>query len=123
MSEEIQERRIFVCVKKRGDREASCARSGSLELISAMRTMLAQENIPASELDIRPCGCIDLCDDGPVLVSVSGSAAQEKKPPKLKKGKRGKLDARVSIKVKERELREILRDALRADVSREPSSR
>jgi (2Fe-2S) ferredoxin len=99
---------LFVCVRDRGSKGESCAGSGARHLLKEMQAMLDREGIAPRELILRPCGCLGLCSQGPVMVSVPGEAAARKKPPKWKKAKRGD----VYLRVEEREIRAILRSRL-----------
>lgn len=102
-------RSLFVCVRDRNGKGASCAGAGAREQLAQMRQMLAAEAIGRDELNVRPCGCLGLCKRGPVMVLAGGPAAQVKQPPKpRKKSARG-----VYTGVEASELREILREALR----------
>ena len=108
-SESATPRTLFVCVRDRGGKGASCAGSGSRALLTEMRTILASEQIGDDELALRACGCLGLCKQGPVLVAATGEKALEKKPPKVK-GK--KKSAAVFTQVADAEVREVLRSAL-----------
>ena len=101
---------VFICVRDRHGKGESCAGSGARALLSGMQAMLKAEGIGKDELALRPCGCLGLCKQGPVLVAATGKAAEGKKPPKVKKLKGDHaLHRRVSAK----ETRGILREALR----------
>jgi NADH:ubiquinone oxidoreductase subunit E len=112
MKEETQQRRIFVCVKDRGADGTSCAASGSRALITSMREALDRESIPSEELDVRPCGCLGLCSQGPVFAAVVGEGAAERKPAKLPRKKKRRANAGAYVKVERDELRGILRETL-----------
>ena len=105
-------RALFVCVRERDGKGASCAGSGARALLADMRSILADEGIGADELSLRPCGCLGLCKQGPVLVAAMGEAAREKKLPKLKKRLKKKISARVYTRVAQAEVRGVLRDAI-----------
>ena len=101
---------VFICVRDRHGKGESCAGSGARTLLSGMQAMLKAEGIGKDELALRPCGCLGLCKQGPVLVTATGKAAEGKKPPKAKKLKgENALYCRVSAK----DTRAILREALR----------
>ncbi|RRA47926.1 (2Fe-2S) ferredoxin domain-containing protein [Acidipila sp. EB88] len=102
-------RTLFVCVRDRNGKGASCAGSGARALLKDMQAILAGEGIAPSELLVRPCGCLGLCKQGPVLVAAAGAAALNRKPPKVKKGKK-RLG--VYTQVEPDEARLVLRDAL-----------
>ena len=100
-------RAVFVCVRDRHGKGASCAGSGARALLTGMRGMLAAEGIGPDELAVKPCGCLGLCKQGPVLLAATGRAAQAKKP-----GKPGKKGKGLWKRVQPAEAREILREAL-----------
>ncbi len=101
-------RSLYVCVRDRNGKGASCAGAGAREQLAQMREMLGAEAIGSDELNVRPCGCLGLCKRGPVMILASGTAAQAKQPRKPgKKGAHG-----VYTRVEGAELREILREAL-----------
>ena len=92
-------RTLFVCVREKGGKGRSCAGSGSRALLQQMQGMLSNEGVPEGELRVRPCGCLGLCKQGPVMVVAEGAAAQERKPPKVKKAKAKKKVAGVYTRV------------------------
>lgn len=96
------ERTLFVCVRDRHGKGASCAGSGSLALLKKMRAMLECEGIAEKELLPRACGCLGLCKQGPVMVAGVG-----RKPPKVKKKGKG-----VFTRVDTDEARDVLRKVL-----------
>ncbi len=98
-------RTLFVCVRNRHGKGASCAGSGALVLLKGMRAMLAEEEIGPDELAVRPSGCLGLCKQGPVMVAAGARVSKPSKP--RKKQKKG-----VWRKVEPGEMREVLREAL-----------
>lgn len=108
---------VFVCVRERGGKSASCAGSGARAVLSQIRAALGDEAIDPGELQVRPCGCLGLCKQGPVLMAASGIEAQQKKPRKPKK-KQGGVYTEVHAG---EDVRTILRDRLRtaAEAARE----
>ncbi len=96
------ERTLFVCVRDRHGKGASCAGSGSRALLKEMRAMLQREGIAEEELLPRACGCLGLCKQGPVMVAGVG-----RKPPKVKKKGKG-----VFTRVAADEARDVLRAVL-----------
>ena len=101
------QRTLFLCVRDRRGKGASCAASGARALLTEMQSLLRAENIGKDELLLRPVGCLGLCKRGPVLVAASGKAALEKKPPKP-----GKKASGVYTKVALKEARDVLREVL-----------
>ncbi len=100
-------RTLFVCVRNRHGKGASCAGRGALDLVRDARAMLAVEGIGPDELAVRPTGCLGLCKQGPVLLAAAGEVALAKKPRKPRKGSPG-----VHTLVAPEELREVVREAL-----------
>jgi len=74
--------RLFVCVKTRADGRPSCGAAGTAEIIRALRKELADRGRRACHIDVRPCGCVDRCDEGPVLLGFTGHMAEEAQPPR-----------------------------------------
>lgn len=74
--------RIFVCMKTRQDGRPSCGNAGTAEIMTALRMELAQRGQAAAHIDVRPCGCLDRCDKGPVLVGFTGTVAEAADPPR-----------------------------------------
>lgn len=74
--------RIFVCVKTRQDGRPACGNAGAAEIVAALRLELARRGQPAAHIDVRPCGCLDRCDQGPVLVGFTGTIAEAAVPPR-----------------------------------------
>ncbi len=101
-------RTLFVCVRNRHGKGVSCAGRGSRALIHQMRGLLEAESIGPEELAVRPCGCLGLCKQGPVMLAAAGEAALHKKPHKPGK----KHGPEVHTRVEPEEVREILREAL-----------
>ena len=99
-------RTVFICVRDRHGKGASCAGRGARVLLENMRTILKSENICPDELAVRPCGCLGLCKQGPVMLAAAGEAALAK-PRKPRKH-----EPAVHSRVEPGEVREILREAL-----------
>ncbi len=100
-------RALYVCVRDRHGKGASCAGSGARALLGAMQGILTAEAIGKDELLLRPVGCLGLCKRGPVLLAAAGEAAQERKPRKPGKNAPG-----VYTRVTQDEAREVLREVL-----------
>ena len=103
-TQEVAPRTLFVCVRDRRAKGASCAGSGARALLNDMRAALLAENIGPDELAVKPSGCLGLCKQGPVMVAAAGTDARAKKPRKNQKN--------VWTKVAPGETREVLREAL-----------
>ncbi len=74
--------RIFVCIKSRQDGRPACGNAGAAEVMTALRLELARRGQSAAHIDVRPCGCLDKCEDGPVLVGFTGALAEAAEPPR-----------------------------------------
>jgi (2Fe-2S) ferredoxin len=74
--------RIFACMKTRQDGRPACGNAGAAEILTAIRLELARRGQSAAHIDVRPCGCIDRCKNGPVLVGFTGAIAEAPVPPK-----------------------------------------
>jgi (2Fe-2S) ferredoxin len=73
---EVEPVRLFACVGK------ACGNGGGSVLIDALRREIAQAGPNGAAIDVRPCGCLDQCGHGPVVVAYGGKAAQSTRPPK-----------------------------------------
>jgi hypothetical protein len=82
MSSGLKRIRVFVCVMQNRHDGASCAEQGSLDLVDALCQEIAQIGNAAASIDVRPCGCLGICEQGPALLAVGGKAALDTKPPK-----------------------------------------
>ena len=78
--------RIFACMKTRADCRASCGPKGAADAILALRKELEGRGVAAAHIDVRPSGCLDRCEEGPVLIGLIGVVAEQTTPPR-------KLDA------------------------------
>ncbi len=74
--------RIFACMKTKQDGRPVCGNSGAAEVMTALRLELARRGQSAAHIDVRPCGCLDKCDKGPVLVAFTGAVAEAAVPPR-----------------------------------------
>jgi (2Fe-2S) ferredoxin/predicted O-methyltransferase YrrM len=58
---------VFVCTQQKGEGVTSCAASGSFVLLEALGKALQAEGLD-DEVQVTTCGCMGLCDEGPVMV-------------------------------------------------------
>lgn len=58
---------VFVCTQQKGEGVTSCAASGSFVLLEALGKALQTERLD-DEVQVTTCGCMGLCDEGPVMV-------------------------------------------------------
>jgi (2Fe-2S) ferredoxin/SAM-dependent methyltransferase len=59
---------VFVCMQDKPEGVASCCRSGSLEVLRRMEHELARQGLD-DEVQVTTCGCLGLCDDGPIMIT------------------------------------------------------
>ena len=74
--------RIVACMKTRADGRSSCGDKGSSEIILALRKELEERGVSASHIDVRPSGCLDRCEEGPVLLGFTGPMAERPTSPR-----------------------------------------
>ena len=74
--------RIFACMKTRMDGRPSCGARGASEIILALREELEGRGRAAAHIDVRPSGCMDRCENGPILLGFTGSVAEHPVPPR-----------------------------------------
>lgn len=69
--------RLFTCVGK------GCAHGAEGKaLLAALNEAVAAHPTPGVRIDVRACGCLDVCEQGPVVVAYQGNAAKAARPPK-----------------------------------------
>lgn len=73
--------RLFVCVKTRMDGRCSCGAMGATDVILTLREELAHRGRSAAHIDVRPCGCLHQCEEGPIVLGFTGRLAEEALPP------------------------------------------
>jgi (2Fe-2S) ferredoxin len=74
--------RLFICMKTRHDRRASCGCTGAAEILKALRLELMRRGQRAAHIDVRPCGCLEMCEDAPVILGFTGAVAEAAMPPR-----------------------------------------
>jgi (2Fe-2S) ferredoxin len=80
MKEERQRLRLFVCMKTRTDGRSCCAHQGASIVLDELRRQILQRGKTCSHIDVRPSGCLDRCEDGPVVMAFYGQLAEEATP-------------------------------------------
>ena len=80
MKEKRQRPRFFVCMKTRDDGRPCCARQGALVVLNELRRQIFRRGEKCSHIDVRPSGCLDRCDEGPVLMAFYGRLAEAASP-------------------------------------------
>ena len=83
MANEEKALRLFVCLKTRTDGRHCCSASQAAHILSRLRTDLASEGQLAAHIDVRPSGCLDRCEEGPVVMGFLGKLAEEAVPSKF----------------------------------------
>jgi (2Fe-2S) ferredoxin/predicted O-methyltransferase YrrM len=58
---------VFVCTQQKSEGVTSCAASGSFALLDTLSKALQEEGLD-DDVQVTTCGCMGLCDDGPVMV-------------------------------------------------------
>ena len=80
MKEQRQRLRLFVCMKTRTDGRSCCAYQGASIVLDELRRQILQRGKKCSHIDVRPSGCLDRCEDGPVVMAFYGQLAEEATP-------------------------------------------
>jgi len=80
MKEKRQHLRLFVCMKTREDGRPCCAYQGASIVLDELRRQILQRGEQCSHIDVRPSGCLDRCEDGPVVMAFYGRLAEEATP-------------------------------------------
>jgi|GEM_PF-4034457 len=65
--------RLFTCVARH-----CCQGKDGKALLAALRQAAADSGAP---MDVKACGCLDQCDDGPIILAHRGAAARGQRPP------------------------------------------
>jgi (2Fe-2S) ferredoxin/predicted O-methyltransferase YrrM len=58
---------VFVCTQQKPEGVTACAASGSFALLETLGKALQEEGLD-DEVQVTTCGCMGLCDEGPVMV-------------------------------------------------------
>lgn len=59
---------IFVCTQGKAEGVTSCPSNGSLRVLQALERELTAHGLD-DQVQVTTCGCLGLCDDGPVLIT------------------------------------------------------
>jgi hypothetical protein len=70
--------RLFVCKGRKCQHTSEASR-----LIAALREEIARSGISAGAPDVHASGCLDCCDEGPVVIACWGDAARSSRPPRV----------------------------------------
>jgi len=60
--------RVFVCTQEKPEGVTSCPHNGSLRILRALERELRSQGLD-DEVQVTTCGCLGLCDDGPILIA------------------------------------------------------
>jgi (2Fe-2S) ferredoxin/predicted O-methyltransferase YrrM len=58
---------MFICTQEKPEGAASCPHNGSVRLLQALDRELKLQGL-ADEVQVTTCGCLGLCDDGPIVI-------------------------------------------------------
>ena len=58
---------LFLCTQEKPEGVTSCLHSGSWQVLAALERELAAQGLD-NEVQLSTCGCLGLCDDGPILI-------------------------------------------------------
>ncbi len=58
---------VFVCTQQKPEGVASCPSNGSQRVLQALERQLGARGLE-NEVQLTTCGCLGLCDDGPMLI-------------------------------------------------------
>ena len=58
---------VFVCTQEKPEGVTCCPSSGSWQIIQILERELIAQGLD-SEVQVTTCGCLGLCDDGPILI-------------------------------------------------------
>jgi (2Fe-2S) ferredoxin/predicted O-methyltransferase YrrM len=59
---------IFVCTQEKPEGVTSCPCNGSWRVLQALERELAAQGLD-NEVQVTTCGCLGLCDEGPILIT------------------------------------------------------
>lgn len=59
---------LFVCTQEKPEGVTSCPCNGSWRVLAALEREVAAQGLDA-EVQLSTCGCLGLCDDGPIVVA------------------------------------------------------
>jgi len=59
---------IFVCTQEKPEGVTCCPSSGSMTVLSALHRELGSQGL-SGDVQVSSCGCLGLCDDGPIMIT------------------------------------------------------
>jgi NADH:ubiquinone oxidoreductase subunit E len=66
---------FFVCTQQKPEGTASCPASGSFTVLDALDREIQARGLD-NDVQLTTCGCMGLCDEGPVMVVYPKSSAR-----------------------------------------------
>ena len=62
---------VFVCAQTKPEGVASCSASGSKRVLDALNREVQSQELE-NEIQVTTCGCLGLCDEGPIVIVYPG---------------------------------------------------
>jgi len=59
---------VFICTQEKPEGVTSCPGNGSLRVLQAFDRELSAQGLD-NEVQVTTCGCLGLCDDGPIMIT------------------------------------------------------
>ena len=74
---ELFRHHIFVCTQEKAEGVTSCPSGGSWRVLQALERELISQGLD-NEVQVTTCGCLGLCDEGPVMITYPEGAWYQK---------------------------------------------
>ncbi len=58
---------VFVCTQQKPEGVTCCPASGSMSILGALHGELGKQGL-SDDVQVTSCGCLGLCDDGPIMI-------------------------------------------------------
>ena len=58
---------VFVCTQQKPEGVTCCPASGSMSILGALHGELGKQGL-SNDVQVSTCGCLGLCDDGPIMI-------------------------------------------------------
>ncbi len=58
---------VFVCTQEKAEGVPCCAAAGSFQILNALHGELGKQGL-ADDVQVSSCGCLGICDSGPVMI-------------------------------------------------------
>lgn len=68
---EVFRQHVFICTEEKSEGVTACPRSGSLHVLQALQQGLCAQGLD-DDVQVTTCGCLGLCDDGPIMIVYPG---------------------------------------------------